>query len=78
MHTHTHTQPQVFDEYKAFHSKYGDLIEKLPTRAFLAPLEEDEEVEVEFAKGVGATIKYKAMGELQPNCGWLECLYKCA
>jgi len=59
--------PKVFDEFKSFQLKYGDLIEKLPTRAFLAPLEEDEEVEVEFAKGVGATIKYKAMGELQPN-----------
>ncbi|KAF5836615.1 carbamoyl-phosphate synthase L chain, ATP binding domain-containing protein [Dunaliella salina] len=59
--------PKVFDEFKSFQLKYGDLIEKLPTRAFLAPLEEDEEVEVEFAKGVCATIKYKAMGELQPN-----------
>lgn len=30
-------------------------------------MEEDEEVEFEIAKGVGANIKYKAMGELQPN-----------
>lgn len=51
---HTHTEAyspshlQVFDEYKAFGVKYGELIEKLPTRAFLAPLDEDEEIEVWF------------------------------
>ena len=40
-----------------FSQKYSQLIEKLPTRAFLAPLDEDEEVEVELARGVAATIK---------------------
>lgn len=30
--------------------RYSDLIEKLPTRAFLAPLKEDEEVEIELSK----------------------------
>lgn len=59
--------PKVFDEYMAHVMKYSDLIEKLPTRAFLTPLEEDEEVEFEIAKGVAANIKYKAVGELQPN-----------
>jgi len=59
--------PKVFDEYMEFTGKYSDLIEKLPTRAFLAPLEEDEEVELEIAKGVAATIKYKAVGELQAS-----------
>lgn len=41
----------------------------LPCSAFLTPLEEDEEVEFEIAKGVAANIKYKAVGELQPNGG---------
>jgi pyruvate carboxylase len=43
-----------------FSIKYSSLIEKLPTRAFLAPLDEDEEIEVELAKGVAATVKFKA------------------
>ena len=58
---------QVFEEYMDFTLRYSNLVEKLPTRAFFAPLDEDEEVEVELAKGVAATIKYKAMGELQSN-----------
>lgn len=61
--------PKVFDEYMTHVLRFSDLVEKLPTRAFLAPLEEDEEIEVEVAKGVGATIKYKAVGELQANGG---------
>lgn len=59
--------PKVFEEYMDFSIKYSSLIEKLPTRAFLAPLDEDEEIEVELAKGVAATVKFKAMGELQSN-----------
>jgi len=57
--------PKVFDDYKAFIVKYGREIDRLPTRPFLTPLEEDEEVEVELNKGVVATMKYKAIGELQ-------------
>ncbi|GAX77798.1 hypothetical protein CEUSTIGMA_g5241.t1 [Chlamydomonas eustigma] len=59
--------PKVFEEYMDFSLRYSQLIEKLPTRAFLAPMDEDEEIEVELAKGVAATLKYKAMGELQDN-----------
>jgi len=57
--------PKVFDEYRAFLTKYGREIERLPTRPFLAPLEEDEEIEVELRRGVVATMKYRAIGELQ-------------
>ena len=39
----------------------------LPTRAFLAPMDEDEEIEVELSKGNSVIIKYKALSELQPN-----------
>lgn len=42
--------PKVFEEYKSFVLRYSDLIEKLPTRAFLTPLKEDEEVEIELSK----------------------------
>jgi len=41
--------------------------EKLPTRAFLLPMEEDDELEVELSKGNTVTLKYKAISELQPN-----------
>lgn len=44
----------------------------LPTKAFLAPMDEDEEIEVNLAKGNTVVIKYKALSELQPNgkrCG---------
>jgi hypothetical protein len=57
----------VFDEYRQFVGKYGDLVTKLPTRAFLAPLKEDEEVEVQLSKGTSAVIRFKAVGELQIN-----------
>ena len=39
----------------------------LPTRAFLVPLDEDEEIEVALAKGQSVSVKYKACGELQPD-----------
>lgn len=41
-------------EYQEHVLRYSNLIEKLPTRAFLVPLKEDEEVEIELSKvGVG-------------------------
>ena len=39
----------------------------LPTKAFLAPMAEDEEIEVELSKGNTVVIKFKALSELQPN-----------
>lgn len=59
--------PKVYDEYRAFVNDYSTYIEQLPTRAFFAPLDVDEDVEVELAKGNTVNIKYKAKGELQPN-----------
>lgn len=47
-----------------FTLRYSQLIEKLPTRAFFCPLDEDEEVEIELGKGVAANIKYKVRGGL--------------
>lgn len=51
----------------------------LPTKAFLAPMDEDEEIEVELAKGNTVVIKYKALSELQPDgkrCDRSPCLQK--
>ena len=47
--------------------QYSNFTAMLPTRAFLAPMDEDEEIEVELSKGNSVIIKYKALSELQPN-----------
>jgi pyruvate carboxylase len=59
--------PKVFDEFKAWTLLNSQFTEKLPTRAFLLPMEEDDELEVELSKGNTVTLKYKAISELQPN-----------
>ncbi|GBF90515.1 pyruvate carboxylase [Raphidocelis subcapitata] len=59
--------PKVFEEYMSHVMRYSNLVEKLPTRAFLVPMAEDEEVEIELAAGVSTHIKLKAAGELQPS-----------
>lgn len=46
---------------------YSKLTENLPTRHFLVPLEEDEEIEVQISKGNVIKIKYKAVSESQTN-----------
>ena len=52
--------PKVFDEYMAFKGEFSRYLEHLPTRAFLAPLDVDEDVDVELSKGNVVNIKYKA------------------
>jgi len=59
--------PKVFDEYRSHIDKFGTGIPDLPTTAFWNPLEEDEEVVMDYAGGLTAHIKYKAKGELQPT-----------
>ena len=39
--------PKVFDEYRAFVDEFSTFVERLPTRAFLAPLDVDEDIDVE-------------------------------
>lgn len=53
--------------YRAWQARYSKFTEALPTRAFLQPLDEDEEVDVEISKGNIINIKYRAVGELQSN-----------
>ena len=57
----------VFLLCRNWQGKYSKFTEAIPTRAFLVPLDEDEEVEVEISKGNITHIKYRAVGELQPN-----------
>jgi pyruvate carboxylase len=59
--------PKVFAELREHHNLYGKETSLFPTEAFWNALDEDEEVVVEIAKGNTAHIKYKAVGELQPN-----------
>lgn len=53
--------------HRSFSVQYSHLTEQLPTRAFFAPLDVDEEVDIHITQGVGLAIKLKAVGELQPN-----------
>ena len=59
--------PKVFEEYKAWEVRYSRYTSALPTRAFLAPLAEDEEVEVELAPGNTISLRYKATSQLQAD-----------
>lgn len=47
--------------------RYSRFTEQLPTRPFWAPMEEDEEIEVDLSPGNVVSIKYKALSELQPS-----------
>ena len=67
---------QVFDEYQGWLGQYSKYTEMVPTRSFLTPLDEDEEIEVELSRGNAVSIKYKAMSELQPN--GMRCACTCA
>ena len=59
--------PAVFEEFKEWEGKYSRYTAALPTRAFLAPLREDEEVEVELAPGNVVSIKFKAVSPLRAD-----------
>ena len=52
---------------REWQQKYSSFTAMLPTRAFLAPMAEDEEIEVDLSKGNTVVIKFKALSELQPN-----------
>ena len=59
--------PKVFEEFKEWEVRYSRYTSALPTGAFLAPLWEDEEVEVELAPGNTVSIRYKATSQLQAD-----------
>jgi len=56
----------VFDDYCRWRSEYCDAA-PIPTRAFVAPLEQDEEISVQVSKGRIAYVKFLAKGELLPG-----------
>ncbi|BGP04845.1 Pyruvate carboxylase [Rhodotorula toruloides] len=67
--------PKVFDEFKEFNLKYGEL-SKLPTRYFLAKPPIGEEVQVEIEQGKMLIIKLIAVSPVNPVTGIREVLFE--
>ncbi|KAF2857762.1 pyruvate carboxylase [Piedraia hortae CBS 480.64] len=67
--------PKVFEDYKKFVSKYGDL-SVLPTKYFLNRPEIGEEFYVELEKGKVLILKMLAIGPLSEQTGQREVFYE--
>jgi pyruvate carboxylase len=67
--------PKVFDDYKKFLQKYGDL-SVLPTQYFLSRPEIGEEFHVELEQGKVLILKLLAIGPLSEQTGQREVFYE--
>ena len=67
--------PKVFEDYRKFVQKYGDL-SVLPTRYFLSKPEIGEEFHVELEKGKVLILKMLAVGPLSDTTGQREVFYE--
>ncbi|OJJ44659.1 hypothetical protein ASPZODRAFT_708694 [Penicilliopsis zonata CBS 506.65] len=67
--------PKVFEDYRKFVSKFGDL-SVLPTRYFLSRPEIGEEFHVELEKGKVLILKLLAIGPLSEQTGQREVFYE--
>ncbi len=67
--------PKVFEDYRKFIAKYGDL-SVLPTRYFLARPNIGEEFHVELEKGKALILKLLAVGPLSEQTGQREVFYE--
>lgn len=67
--------PKVFEDYKKFTQKYGDL-SVLPTKFFLNRPEIGEEFNVELEKGKVLILKLLAIGPLSEQTGQREVFYE--
>ncbi|KAF2429892.1 hypothetical protein EJ08DRAFT_697919 [Tothia fuscella] len=67
--------PKVFEDYKKWTAKYGDL-SVLPTRFFLSKPEINEEFHVELEKGKVLILKLLAIGPLSEQTGQREVFYE--
>ncbi|KAL1842095.1 hypothetical protein VTJ49DRAFT_6077 [Mycothermus thermophilus] len=67
--------PKVYEDYRKFVAKYGDL-SVLPTRYFLSKPEIGEEFHVEIEKGKVLILKLLAIGPLSENTGQREVFYE--
>ncbi|KZZ96894.1 pyruvate carboxylase [Ascosphaera apis ARSEF 7405] len=67
--------PKVFEDYRKFVQKYGDL-SVLPTRYFLTRPDINEEFSVELEKGKVLILKLLAIGPLSEQTGLREVFYE--
>ncbi len=67
--------PKVYEDYKKFTQKYGDM-SILPTRFFLSKPEINEEFSVELEKGKVLILKLLAIGPLSETTGQREVFYE--
>ncbi|KAI9665089.1 MAG: pyruvate carboxylase [Bathelium mastoideum] len=67
--------PKVFEDYKKFVARYGDL-SVLPTKYFLAKPEIGEEFNVELEEGKVLILKLLAVGPLSEQTGQREVFYE--
>ena len=67
--------PKVFEDYRRFVSKYGDL-SVLPTKYFLSKPEIGEEFNVELERGKVLILKLLAVGPLSEQTGQREVFYE--
>lgn len=67
--------PKVYEDFKKFQQKYGDL-SVLPTRYFLSRPEIGEEFHVELEKGKVLILKLLAIGPLSEQTGQREVFYE--
>lgn len=67
--------PKVYEDYKKFLQKYGDL-SVLPTKYFLSRSEIGEEFHVELEQGKVLILKLLAVGPLSENTGQREVFYE--
>ena len=67
--------PKVFEDYRKFVKKYGDL-SVLPTRFFLSTPEVGEEFHVELERGKVLILKLLAIGPLSEQTGQREVFYE--
>jgi len=66
--------PKVFEQYKTDIDAWGD-VSKLPTRAYIEPMELGEEISVELETGKTLGIKLNAVGSLDPKSGKREVFF---
>ena len=67
--------PKVFEDYKADIEAYGD-VSRLPTRAYIEPMELGEEISVSLEKGKTLGIKLTAVGTLDAKTGMREVFFE--
>lgn len=67
--------PKVFEQYKKDLETFGD-VAKLPTRAYIEPMELGEEIHVDLERGKTLGIKLIAVGQLHPKDATREVFFE--